>query len=385
VEEEVHGGFKYNLSELAGALGDFGTILPLMFAVALVCNLNLGIILLFFGIWFIVTGIYYRLPIPIEPMKVIAVVAISSVLAGPELAAAGILLGLLFFFLGFGKWMYYIGKYIPNAVIRGIQLGLALLLLKSAGDFMLQAPIFFIFGIAVIALVFLLSYFGKIPDLSALILLVLAVTIGIFLYGVPEIYLIKFPGLVIPSFADYINSIPELVLPQAVITITNAILATSLLTKDLFSREIPPERLSKTIGVMNIISAPLGGFPMCHGAGGLAAQYRFGARTGGSNIFAGVILLVIAAFFASPAIQELISPGIYGALLVFVAIEMGKHGLKTDSLPVTVVTGVLALLSVIGGFVAGMVLAYLMQWNRGRKQKGKDITPPEVLREKPSA
>jgi thiol:disulfide interchange protein len=112
---------------------------------------------------------------------------------------------------------------------------------------------------------------------------------------------------------------------------------------------------------------------MCHGAGGLAAQYRFGARTGGSNILAGVILLVIAVFFASPGIQDLISPGIYGALLVFVAIEMGKHGLKTDSLPVTVVTGVLALLSVVGGFVAGMVLAYLMKYNRERKQKGKEI------------
>jgi MFS superfamily sulfate permease-like transporter len=378
-DEEVHGGLKFNLSELAGALGDFGTILPLMFAVALVCNLNLGIILLFFGIWFIFTGLYYRLPIPIEPMKVIAVVAISSVLAGPELAAAGILLGLLFFFLGFGKWMYYIGKYIPNAVIRGIQLGLALLLLKSAGAFMFQAPAFFVFGIAVIVLVFLLSYLGKVPDLSALILLTAAVIIGIFLHGVPDIYIINIPGLVIPSFADYISSFPELVLPQAVITITNAILATSLLTKDLFSREIPPERLSKTIGVMNIISAPFGGFPMCHGAGGLAAQYRFGARTGGSNIFAGVILLVIAAFFASPGIQELISPGIYGALLVFVAIEMGKHGLKTDSLPVTVVTGVLALLSVVGGFAAGMVLAYLMKWNRDRKQKGKDVTVPPAL------
>jgi len=376
VEEEVHGGLTFNLSELAGALGDFGTILPLMFAVALVCHLNLGIILLFFGIWFIFTGFYYRLPIPVEPMKVIAVVAISSLLAGPEIAAAGILLGLLFFFLGFGKWMYYIGKYIPNAVIRGIQLGLALLLLKSAGAFMLEAPGFFAFGIAVILLVFLLSYLGKIPDLSALILLVAAVIIGIFIHGVPDIYIINIPGLVIPSLADYIASIPELVLPQAVITITNAILATSLLTRDMFSREIPPERLSKTIGVMNIISAPFGGFPMCHGAGGLAAQYRFGARTGGSNIFAGVILLVIAAFFASPGIQELISPGIYGALLVFVAIEMGKHGLKTDSLPVTVVTGVLALLSVVGGFIAGMVLAYLMKWNRERKQQGKDITPP---------
>ena len=272
--------------------------------------------------------------------------------------------------------MSYIGKYIPNAVIRGIQLGLALLLLKSAGDFMFQAPGFFAFGIAVILLIFLLSYIGKVPDLSALILLAIAVTIGVFLHGVPEIYLIKFPGLVIPSFTDYIASIPELVLPQAVITITNAILATSLLTKDMFSHEIPPEKLSKTIGVMNIISAPFGGFPMCHGAGGLAAQYRFGARTGGSNIFAGVILLVIAVFFASPGIQGLISPGIYGALLVFVAIEMGRHGFKTDSLPVTVVTGVLALLSVVGGFIAGMILAYLMKWNRDRKGREGDVPPP---------
>jgi MFS superfamily sulfate permease-like transporter len=377
VEEEIHGGLKFNLSELAGALGDFGTILPLMFAVAVVCKLNLGIILLFFGIWFIFTGLYYRLPIPIEPMKVIAVVMISSVLAGPELAAAGILLGLLFFFLGFGRWMYYIGKYIPNPVIRGIQLGLALLLLKSAGDFMFQAPGFFVFGIAVIILVFLLSYFGKIPDLSALILLAVAVVIGIFLHGVPEIFLINIPGLVIPSFGDYIASIPELVLPQAVITITNAILATSLLTKDMFSHEIPPERLSKTIGIMNIISSPFGGFPMCHGAGGLAAQYRFGARTGGSNIFAGIILLVIAVFFASSGIQELISPGIYGALLVFVALEMGKHGLKTDSLAVTLLTGVLALLSVVGGFVAGMVLAYLIKWKEAGKQKGREVLPDE--------
>jgi 4-amino-4-deoxy-L-arabinose transferase-like glycosyltransferase len=117
---------------------------------------------------------------------------------------------------------------------------------------------------------------------------------------------------------------------------------------------------------------------MCHGAGGLAAQYRFGARTGGSNIFAGIILLVIAVFFASSGIQELISPGIYGALLVFVALEMGKHGLKTDSLLVTLVTGVLALLSVVGGFVAGMVLAYLIKWNNARKQKGRELLPDET-------
>jgi len=376
VAEDVRGRLAFNLSELAGALGDFGTILPLMFAVSLVCSLNLGIILLFFGIWFIFTGLYYRLPIPIEPMKVIAVVAISSALGGSELAAAGIILGLLFFFLGFGKWLYYLEKYVPNPVIRGIQLGLALLLLKSAGTFMFQAPAFFVFGITVIILVFLLSYLGKVPDLSALVLLATAAIIGVVLHGVPDMYLLKVPELVIPSFSDYISSIPELVLPQAVITITNAILATSLLTKDMFSREVPPEKLSKTIGIMNIVSAPFGGFPMCHGAGGLAAQYRFGARTGGSNIFAGVILLVIAVLFAGPGIQELISPGVYGALLVFVAIEMGKHGLKTDSILVTVVTGVMAVLSVVGGFIAGMVLAYLLKYYRERRQRASRVTPP---------
>ena len=378
MHEQQAPGIQFNLSELAGAFGDFGIIVPLMFAVAVVCKLNLGIILLFFGIWFVVTGVFYRLPVPVEPMKVIAVVAISGALAGPELAAAGILLGVLFFFLGFGRWMQVIERYVPPAVIRGIQLGLALLLLKAAGDFLLKDPGFFVFGVGVILLVFVISYVRKFPDLSALILMIIAGAMGVFLYGVPEIYLIGMPTLMIPGISDFISSIPELVLPQALITITNAILATSLLSKDLFDREIPPEKLSRTIGVMNIISAPFGGFPMCHGAGGMAAQYRFGARTGGSNIFAGIILLIIAIFFAGPGFQQLISPGIYGALLLFVAIEMGKHGLKTDSLPVTVVTGVLALLSVVGGFIAGMVLAYLMKWNGERKQKGKDITPPQT-------
>jgi MFS superfamily sulfate permease-like transporter len=361
MDEQGNLPLKFNISELAGAFGDFGTIIPLMFATALVCHLNLGMILLFFGIWFVITGWHYRLPVPIEPMKVIAVVAISSVLAGPELAAAGILLGLAFLFLGFGRWLDYINRYVPDPVIRGIQLGLALLLLKSAGEFMVNDPMFFIVGVAVILAVFAISYLGKIPDVSALVLILVAVVIGILIHGVPGIYLLQVPqSLVVPSLGDFFAAVPELVIPQAIITVTNAILATSLLSKDLFSREIPPRNLSRTIGVMNLVSVPFGGFPMCHGAGGFAAQYRFGARTGGANIFAGVVFLAIALFFAGPAFQSLISPGFYGALLVFVALEMGKHGLKTDSVVVTLVTGILALFSMIVAFLAGMAIAYLL-------------------------
>ena len=93
-----------------------------------------------------------------------------------------------------------------------------------------------------------------------------------------------------------------------------------------------PKKFSTTIGLMNLISVPFGGFPMCHGAGGLAGQYRYGARTGGANVYAGLIFIILALFFTSPQVLSIIAVGVLGALLVFVGIEMGRHSLKTDSL-----------------------------------------------------
>ena len=139
----------------------------------------------------------------------------------------------------------------------------------------------------------------------------------------------------IPDPTDFASAFSTLVLPQVVLTIANAILATSLLTKDLFSADVPPKKLSTTIGLMNLTSVPFGGFPMCHGAGGLAGQYRYGARTGGANIFAGLIFIVLALFFTSPQVLSIIAVGVLGALLVFVGIEMGRHSLKSDSVVVT--------------------------------------------------
>jgi hypothetical protein len=43
-------------------------------------------------------------------------------------------------------------------------------------------------------------------------------------------------------------------------------------------------------GIMNLVSAPLGGVPMCNGAGGMAGHVRFGARTGGAVVILGVIV-----------------------------------------------------------------------------------------------
>jgi hypothetical protein len=360
-------GLKFDVRELAGSVGDFGTILPLILALALSASLNLAYIFLFFGIWFIITGLYYRLPIPLEPMKAIVVIALAMGLTAGDIAAAGIVLGLIFLALGYGRWMELIERWMPQSVIRGIQLGLALLLLRTAATFMTGDLLYFGIGIAIILAFLMAGRFWKVPDFSALFVIGLALVIGLVVQGFPGFSLIPAPHLVIPGIQNYMVALSQLVLPQALLTIANAILATSLLTKDLFSHQVPPKKLSLTIGLMNLISVPFGGMPMCHGAGGLAGQYRFGARTGGANVYAGTMFIILALFFASQAVLGLISGGFYGALLVFVAFEMARHGIKTDSYLVTGLIAILALVSSMTvAFIAGLALAYCIPLVRNR-------------------
>ncbi len=359
---------KFGLSELAGSLGDFGTIIPLILAVALVSDVNVRYVLLFFGIWFILTGLYYRLPIPLEPMKAIAVIVIAGGIASGEIAAAGLTLGVIFLVLGYGRFFEIIDRWVPQSVVRGIQLGLALLLFKASAGFVVKDPVFFVIGIAIIVAIFLLVRYRSFVDLSSICVIGAGLAGGLILYGIPPISLIPAPQLVIPVPDDLASAFSTLVLPQVVLTIANAILATSLLTKDLFARDVPPKKLSTTIGLMNLTSVPFGGFPMCHGAGGLAGQYRYGARTGGANVYAGLIFIVLALFFTSPQVLSIIAVGALGALLVFVGLEMGRHSLKTDSIVITGIIGILALVtSMTLAFIAGMIMAYLLTITRKKR------------------
>lgn len=358
---------RFNLSELSGSLGDFGTIVPLILVVALVSDVNARYVLLFFGIWFILTGLYYRLPIPLEPMKAVAVIVIAGSVSSGEIAAAGLILGLIFLVLGYGRFFGIIEKWVPQSVVRGIQLGLALLLFRSSLGFVVKDPLFFFIGIAIIAGFYLVARYRAIPDLSAIVVIGVGLVAGIVVSGFPPLSLIPAPQLVVPLPADFSSAFALLVLPQVVLTITNAILATSLLTKDLVSQDVPPKRFSTTIGLMNLTSVPFGGFPMCHGAGGLAGQFRYGARTGGANVYAGIIFIILALFFTSPQVLSIIAVGVLGALLVFVGIEMSRHSIRTDSLLVTGVIALLALLvSMTIAFIVGMVLAYGTAWWKKR-------------------
>jgi MFS superfamily sulfate permease-like transporter len=366
-------GIRITLEEIAGAVGDFGTIFPILLGVAIVCpDVNVSHFFLFVAAWFIITGLYYRLPIPIEPMKAIGAVVIAEGLCAGEIVASGIIVGVLFLAIGLVGGMAWLEDRIPRSVIRGVQAGLALLLLRTSLGYIVADPLVAVLAIAVIVAFFIASQRTRIPDISALLVLIIGLAVGIAAQGMPPFRLMPLPALVLPMPSDFIAGTWDLVLPQVPLTIANAILATSLLTYDLFPKKgVDPDRLSRTIGAMNLVSTPLGGFPMCHGAGGLAAMYRFGARTGGANIVAGIFILIFAVAFAPPEVLTLIPLGIFGALLVFVALELGKHSIKTES---CLVTGVIAVLTLVVGltvaFIVGMVLAYALErWGKGRASR----------------
>jgi MFS superfamily sulfate permease-like transporter len=363
--------FRFNFQEIAGAVGDYGTLIPIVLGIALVSDIRLGPVILCFAAWYIITGIYYRMPVPVEPMKAVGAIIIAERLGHGEIVASGIVLGIVFLALGCFGGMKLLQKHVPRSVVRGIQLGLALILARTAIGFIGVDT-----GMAVICFGIILGFliinrFSRVPDISALVVLLVGVTVGFAQTGFPKPALTGLPRLIIPTAAEFWKSSWALALPQAPLTITNSILATALLMKDLVGREVGPDSLSKSVGLMTLTSAAAGGIPMCHGAGGLAAQYRFGARTGGSNIISGLILLPIGLFFAGPEFVAAIPVGVFGALLIFVAIEIGRHSWKTDSPLVSAVVAVLALtLNMTIGFIVGMVVAYAVRKWGTRLQMG---------------
>ena len=64
--------FEFNRRELAGSLGDFGTLLPLSIALVIINGLSFTSVFLLVGLFYIASGLYYRLPIPVQPLKVVS-------------------------------------------------------------------------------------------------------------------------------------------------------------------------------------------------------------------------------------------------------------------------------------------------------------------------
>jgi MFS superfamily sulfate permease-like transporter len=239
-----------------------------------------------------------------------------------------------------------------------------LIFVKSAiPGFILPDLSFAAVSAGIVCVFLLIKRVLKIPDLSAIFIIGSGFFIAFLSTGFPSITFFSVPTLQLPSSSDFFDASVRLIPPQLPLTLTNAILATSLLVHDLFKRDENPDKICKSIGLMSLSSSLFGGFPMCHGAGGLAAHYRFGARGGLSLILGGLVLLLTGVICTDTNFSSALPVGMFGVLLVVVAIELAKHGLKTENL---LVSGLIAVISLpFGlalGFGAGLVLAWALRY-----------------------
>lgn len=289
--------FVCNVRELSGALGDLGTLLPLTLGAIAVAGLAPTPVLVGFGLFYIATALIYRLPIPVQPMKVVAAVLLTTEITRAGLAASGVMIGAALLVLGSTGWITRLARLVPQSVLAGLQLGLGLALALVSLDLIATAPL--VGGLVLCVLVVLLPL-SEYP--AALIGLVLAIALG-QLFNAPGTELaevltpagISIPSL--PTFGELERAFALLALPQLSLTLTNAVLLTALIASDYFkdrAAHVTPARLSLTSGFANLLLTPFGALPMCHGAGGLAAHYRFGARSGTAPLVLGLVLLALA-------------------------------------------------------------------------------------------
>ncbi|MFW5912409.1 MAG: putative sulfate/molybdate transporter [Candidatus Hadarchaeota archaeon] len=354
--------FRFTIEEFSGAFGDSITVIPLLVGIALTTNATLSHLLLFFGMFQIVVGLYFRLPMPVEPMKALAALGIAGTLSYSEITTAGVVLGVLLLLSGFMGLMNKLDRLVPVSVVRGIQLGLALILLKSAIGYISNSIWLAAIGIAVVLFFLLLNMKKNVSNISAFIVILIGIIYGIYVNGPPPISLIDPPGLSLPQISSLPKAITIGAFPQFMLSVGNAVLATSLLFRDLLNQRVSPDNISKSMGAMCLTSSLFGGFPMCHGSGGLAGQYRFGARTGGSNIILGSVYLGAAMIAGSASFLGFFPYSILGALLVFISLELGSAAKETDKWEITLITGIISLLTNIGiGFIAGLLTSEILK------------------------
>jgi SulP family sulfate permease len=337
---------RFDRVELAGAFGDLGTLLPIVVGMILINKLSPSTVLLAFGLFYFATGYYFRLPVPVQPLKAVGAIAIAypALITEPVIGASGIIFGALLLLFALTGIVDKLAKLFTQPVVRGIQLSLGLVFLKKGIELIVSPQVFLnglpgrfaeyhinlIIGIVVFALVLGLLDNKKFP--AALVALAAGIISGFALGGFNAEALSIGPTrmqVIFPSLQDFWTAFIMLILPQIPLTIGNACVGTADTCSTLFPQspllsKSTAGKFALTMGIANFPAGFFGAVPMCHGTGGLAAHYRFGARTGGAPVMIGAILVVMALAFGEFgfALLAMIPNSVLGVLLVFAGLEL---------------------------------------------------------------
>lgn len=347
---------RFSRLELSGAFGDLGTMLPIVLGMILINGLSPSTVFLTFGLFYLFAGLYYRLPIPVQPLKAVGAIAIAypGEITEPVIGAAGVIFGAILLVLAHTGMVDRIAKLFSPAVVRGIQLTLGLIFLRKgielivhknlfmsgAPGYLTGLPLNLFIGIGVFVMVLILLNNARYP--AALAALVVGIVLGLVLGGFNGQHLALGPTpirLIQPTLAEAWTALIMLVLPQIPLTIGNACVGTADTCATLFgdNPQLSRAKAGKFAWSMGLINFPAGFFgaiPMCHGTGGLAAHYRFGARTGGAPVMIGLVFILFALVLGEFGFSLLavIPQSVLGVLLVFAGLELCPllRSLKTN-------------------------------------------------------
>ena len=320
---------RYDLAELAGAFGDLGTLIPFVAAYISVVKMDPAGILLAFGSMLVVAGLVYRTPFPVQPMKAIGAAAITQTGAMASLTAgtvmgAGVVTGVLWLVLAATGLARRLTRWVPRPAMLGVVMGLGFSFMLEGIRMMSQQPWL---GAALLLLTLVLLARSRIP--AMLILLVVGAALALVeqpalmtelaaIQVSPHLPTFSWPTL---TWNDLWIGALFLALPQLPLTFGNALISITEENNRLFpDRPVTEKRVAFSTGLMNLWSSALGGIPMCHGAGGMAGHVQFGARTGGSSVMLGVLLLATGFFLAdSVALLFKLFPTVVLGVILFLA------------------------------------------------------------------
>lgn len=374
-------GNRFNAAELAGAFGDLGTLVPFVLAYIKLLGVDPAGMLLAFGVSMVAVGLFYRTPVPVQPMKAVGAIATmqaaqTATITAGAVYGATLVTGLVWLALGATGAITQVSKVMSRPIMVGIVLGLGLsFMLNGAKD---MASDWWISGVALLLTLALLRN-RRIP---AMFLLLAA---GVILA------LIRDPGLLktlasvqlaphMPGFALGNASWHELLIgtlflavPQVPLTLGNAILAITEENNRLFTdRPITGRKVAISTGLINLGGSIVGGVPMCHGAGGMAGHIAFGARTGGATIMLGGLLVFLALFLAPSVVLffQMVPAEVLGVILFLAGAQLalGSCDFSKDKGErfTTVLTAGLAMWNVGIAFIIGLVVyhAFKRRWIR---------------------
>jgi xanthine/uracil/vitamin C permease (AzgA family) len=237
--------------------------------------------------------------------------------------------GVVMLVLTVTRLIEWLARVVPKTVVRGIQFGLGLQLATLALKNYVQADGAAGYMLAAVSFVIVIALMGNRRFPAALIVIALGIIYALVLkvdfrvlsqgagFRLPHVYSL--------TRQDLLTGLIVLAIPQIPLSLGNSILATRQIAEDFFpERPLTVRTISFTYSLMNLVNPWFGGVPTCHGSGGMAGHYTFGARTGGSVVIYGCLYLTVGLFFSGCFAQliQMFPQPVLGVLLAFEGLAM---------------------------------------------------------------